>query len=153
MAARSAHAAPGQPGGSPTLTATTPTSIELDAGNKVTGVHIDPQGAGGGIAGGTGDAGGGTIDDVNIVDTGTAGTQPGLELDGTTGTFNITNLTVNTNGADRRPAEQRRHDQLRPPHDHDHHRGATGLDAAGAPRTWAPARSMPSPSPARPPAA
>ena len=61
-----------------------PTSIDLDDGNEVRGLNIDPQGAGGGIAGSTGDAGG-TIDDVNIIDTGTSGTQPGLELDGTTG--------------------------------------------------------------------
>jgi hypothetical protein len=65
----------------------------------VRGLNIDPQGTGGGIAGSAGDTGGGTIDDVNIVDTGTFGTQPGLELDSTTGTFNISNLTVSTNGA------------------------------------------------------
>ena len=46
----------------------------------------------------TGDVSG-TIDDVNILDTGTVGTQPGLELDGTTGTFAVSNLTVSTNGA------------------------------------------------------
>ena len=72
--------------------------IDLDDGNEVRGLNIDPQGTGGGIAGGTGDASG-TIDDVNITDTGTAGTQPGLELDGTTGTFTVSNLTVSTNGA------------------------------------------------------
>ena len=73
--------------------------IDLDDGNEVRGLNLDPQGTGGGIAGASGDTGGGTIDDINIVDTGTAGTQPGLELDATTGTFNISNLTVNTNGA------------------------------------------------------
>ena len=56
------------------------------------------SGTGGGIAGSTGDVSG-TIDDVNITDTGTFGTQPGLELDGTTGTFAVSNLAVNTNGA------------------------------------------------------
>ena len=68
--------------------------IDLDDGNEVRGLNIDPQGAGGGIAGTTGDTGGGTIDDVNVIDTGTAGTQAGLELNGTTGTFNVTNFAV-----------------------------------------------------------
>ena len=82
----------------PTLTATGADVIDLDDGNEVRGLNIDPQGAGGGIAGSTGDVSG-TIDDVNILDTGTFGTQPGLELDATTGTFAISNLTVSTNGA------------------------------------------------------
>ena len=73
--------------------------VELDDGNEVRGFNIDPQGAGGGIAGASGDTGGGTIDDVNIVDGGTAGSQPGLELDSTTGTFNVSNLTVSSSGA------------------------------------------------------
>ena len=64
----------------------------LDDGNEIRGFNIDPQSGGGGIAGALGDTGGGTIDDVNIVDNGTAGTQPGLELNGTTGTFNIIEL-------------------------------------------------------------
>jgi hypothetical protein len=65
----------------------------------VRGFNIDPQGTGGGIAGSAGDTGGGTIGDVNIVDAGTAGTQPGLELDATTGTWDISNLTVSNSGA------------------------------------------------------
>ena len=88
----------GAPANRPTITDNNADVVNLAAGNTVTGVDIDPQGAGGGIAGGTGDAGG-TITDVNIVDTATFGTQPGLELDATTGTWNISNLTVNTNGA------------------------------------------------------
>jgi Bacterial Ig domain/Bacterial cadherin-like domain/RTX calcium-binding nonapeptide repeat (4 copies) len=86
---------PANPGAHPTLTATAADVIDLDDGNEVRGLNIDPQGAGGGIAGTAGDTGGGTIDDVNIVDTGTTGTQAGLELNGTTGTFNISNLVVN----------------------------------------------------------
>jgi hypothetical protein len=86
---------PANPGAHPTLTATNADVISLDDGNEVRGFNLDPEGTGGGIAGGAGDTGGGTIDDVNIVDGGTAGTQAGLELDGTTGTFNITNLVVN----------------------------------------------------------
>jgi Big-like domain-containing protein/cadherin domain-containing protein/hemolysin type calcium-binding protein len=84
---------PPNPGAKPTLTATGADVIDLNSGNEVRGFVIDPQGTAGGIAGGTGDAGG-TIDDVDITDTGTAGTQAGLELNGTTGTFTITNLTV-----------------------------------------------------------
>ena len=86
---------PANPGFHPTLTALNADVIDLDDGNEVRGLNVDPQGTGGGIAGTAGDTGGGTIDDVNIVDGGTAGTQAGLELNGTTGTFNITNLVVN----------------------------------------------------------
>ena len=90
---------PANPGARPTLTATNADVIDLDDGTEVRGFDIDPQGTGGGIAGTLGDTGGGTIDDVNIVDTATMGTQPGLELDSTTGTFNVSNLVVSTNGA------------------------------------------------------
>ena len=89
---------PANPGMHPTLTATGADVIDLDDGNEVRGLNLDPSGAGGGIFGGAGDVSA-TIDDVNILDTGTFGTQPGLELDGTTGTFAISNLTVSTNGA------------------------------------------------------
>ncbi|HEY6691748.1 MAG TPA: hypothetical protein VI006_02790, partial [Solirubrobacteraceae bacterium] len=78
----------------PTITDNNADVVDLDDANEVRGLNIDPQGTGGGIAGSSGDTGGGTIDDVNITDTGTAGTQPGLELDTTTGTFNVSNLTV-----------------------------------------------------------
>ena len=86
---------PANPGAKPTLTATNADVIDLDDGNEVRGFVLDPQGTGGGIAGSTGDTGGGTIDDVDVTDTGTAGTQPGLELDSTTGTFSVSNLVVN----------------------------------------------------------
>jgi hypothetical protein len=89
---------PANPGADPTLTASNADVIDLDDANEVRGFNLDPQGTGGGIAGSTGDVSG-TIDDVNINDTGTAGTQPGLELDGTSGTFAVSNFTVNTNGA------------------------------------------------------
>jgi hypothetical protein len=89
---------PANPGAKPTLTATGADVIDLNTGNEIRGFVIDPSGAGGGIAGGTGDTGA-TIDAVDITDTGTFGTQPGLELDGTTGTFNVSNLTVTTSGA------------------------------------------------------
>ena len=89
---------PANPGAHPTLTATNADVIDLDDGNEVRGFNIDPSGTGGGIAGTAGDTGGGTIDDVNVVDTlGASGMQAGLELNGTTGTFNISNFTVTNN--------------------------------------------------------
>jgi hypothetical protein len=73
--------------------------VSLNNGTTVKGLNLDPQGTGGGICGGTACGGNATasstLDDVNIVDNGTKGTQPGLELNGSTGTFNISNLTVN----------------------------------------------------------
>ena len=85
---------PENAGARPTLTATNADVIDLDDGNEVRGFSIDPAGTGGGIAGGAGDTGGGTIDDVTILDGGTAGAQAGLELNGTAGTFNVTELVV-----------------------------------------------------------
>jgi hypothetical protein len=84
----------GTAGAHPTLTANNEDVVTLDDGNVVRGLVIDPAGAGGGIAGAAGDTGGGTIDDVRIIDDGTAGTQPGLELNGTSGTFDISNLSI-----------------------------------------------------------
>ncbi|WP_183101232.1 Ig-like domain-containing protein, partial [Nocardioides pelophilus] len=91
--------ATGTPGNRPTITASGADVVTIDDGNTVQGLELDPSGAGGGIAGGAGDSGGGTIADVRIIDAGTAGSQPGLELDGTTGTFNVSDLTVSTAGA------------------------------------------------------
>ena len=45
-----------------------------------------------GPGGASGDTGGGTIDNVSIHDTGTPGSQPVLELDATTGTFNVSDF-------------------------------------------------------------
>ena len=55
--------------------------VELDDNNTVRGFDIDPQGTGGGIAGAAGDTAAAPSTDVAIIDTGTAGNQPGLELD------------------------------------------------------------------------
>ena len=88
----------GNPAARPTISDNGADVIDLASGDTVTGIGIDPQGAGGGIAGGTGDAGG-TITDVTIADTSPLGNQPGLELNATSGTWNISTLTVNTNGA------------------------------------------------------
>ena len=79
----------------PRLTDNNADVVELAAGNTVAGMTIDPSGTGGGIAGGSGDAGG-TISSLEIQDLGTAGTQPALELDGTSGTFDVSNFTVST---------------------------------------------------------
>jgi hypothetical protein len=89
----------GDPTKRPTITDNNDDVVALDDANEVRGLELDPQGTGGGIAGATGDTGGATIADVRIIDNGTPGTQPGLELDSTTGTFNISNLTVSTSGA------------------------------------------------------
>ena len=79
----------------PQLTDALEDVVALDDGNTVTGIEVDPAGAFSGIAGGSGDTGGGTIADVQIVDTGVAATNAGLELISTTGTFNVSDLTVN----------------------------------------------------------
>lgn len=89
---------PATPGAHPTLTATGEDVVVLAASATVDGVTLDPQGAGGGIFGGAG-VSGATIADVNVLDTGTAGTQPGVELDGTSGTTSISDLVVSTVGA------------------------------------------------------
>jgi len=88
---------PATPGARPTLSANGADVVTLAAGDTVRGLTLDPQGAGGGLAGGAGDLNG-IIDDVRIVDTGTAGTQPGLELNGTSGTFDVSDLTVDSSG-------------------------------------------------------
>jgi VCBS repeat-containing protein len=86
------------PGAFPTIEATNEDVVVLDDNNEVAGFRLDPAGAGGGIGGVSSDANGsdasGTITSVRILDMNTAGQQPGLELNGTTGTFNISNLTV-----------------------------------------------------------
>ncbi|WP_167736048.1 Ig-like domain-containing protein [Nocardioides sp. 503] len=84
----------GLPGARPTLTDYDADVVSLASGNTVTGLEVDPRG-GGGIAGGGGDAGG-TIDDVRIVDAGVLGSQPGLELDGTSGSWTVADLVVDT---------------------------------------------------------
>jgi hypothetical protein len=78
----------------PQITDTTEDVVNLDDGCTVAGIEVDPTGANSGIAGAAGDTGGGTIKDVRIIDTGVAATAPLFELDGTTGTFNVSDLTV-----------------------------------------------------------
>jgi hypothetical protein len=85
----------------PTLTASNEDVVSLAGGTLLDGFNIDPSGTGGGIAGGPG-AGGGAAGDVtvarvNVDDTGTLGTQPGIDLDGTTGANRFSEVTV-TNG-------------------------------------------------------
>ncbi|HEY1118059.1 MAG TPA: Ig-like domain-containing protein, partial [Acidimicrobiales bacterium] len=88
----------GVPGARPKITDTNADVVSLAAGNTLRGLAIDPAGTGGGISGGAGDASG-TIADVMIVDTGTAGTQPALELDGTSGTYAVDGLVVDNTTA------------------------------------------------------
>jgi hypothetical protein len=92
LTADTLHAA--SAGAHPTITATSADAVSLDDGNEIRGINVDPDGTGGGIVGASGDTGGGTIDDVNIIDDGTAATEAGLELASTTGTFNVSNLVV-----------------------------------------------------------
>ncbi|MCW2922761.1 MAG: hypothetical protein JWM98_165 [Thermoleophilia bacterium] len=82
----------------PLITRTGADAVTLASGNTVSGFEVDPAGAGSGVAGDAGDASG-TIAKVRIVDTGTASTQPGLDLVGTTGTWNVSDLTVDNTGA------------------------------------------------------
>jgi VCBS repeat-containing protein len=83
----------------PTLAASNEDVVVLASGATVDGVNVDPALAGGGIFGGAGTSNV-TINDVNVTDgTGTPGTQPGLEFNGTGGTSNVSDLTVSTNGA------------------------------------------------------
>ncbi|HEU5036360.1 MAG TPA: Ig-like domain-containing protein [Nocardioides sp.] len=90
------------PGARPQLTDSSADVVTLGSGATVRGLQLDPSG-GGGIAGGAGVAGG-TIADVRVIDTGTAGTRPGLELDGTTGAFAVSDLTVDNTGATTPPS-------------------------------------------------
>ncbi|MCF6376699.1 Ig-like domain-containing protein [Nocardioides KLBMP 9356] len=86
------------PGARPTITNTNADVLALATGSSVRGVEVDPQGTGGGISGGAG-VGGVVLQDVRIIDSGTPGSQPGLELDGTTGSSAVTGLVVETAGA------------------------------------------------------
>lgn len=85
---------PATAGKRPVLTAAGTDVVALASKATVTGIGVEPSGGASGLSGGTGvDAA--TISDVTI---GGTGTQPGLDLDGTTGTTNISNLSVITNG-------------------------------------------------------
>ena len=87
---------PGTSGAQPRLTAANEDVVTLASNTLVDGFDLDPSGTGGGISGGAGtDAV--TVQNVNVTDTGTSGTQPGIELDGTTGVNRFTGVTV-TNG-------------------------------------------------------
>ncbi|XBB69667.1 Ig-like domain-containing protein [Nocardioides sp. WV_118_6] len=90
--------ADGVPGARPRLAATGTDVVSLASGNTVAGFALDPAGVSSGIAGGTGDASG-TVTDVRVTDTGAAGTAPGVVLDGTSGTFDLTDLVVDNTAA------------------------------------------------------
>ena len=94
---------PGNAANVPTLTASNEDVVVLAASVTVDGFTIDPAGTGGGIAGGPGAsgvaAGNVTVSRVDVVDTGTAGTQPGIDMDGTTGTNTFTAVTVTNGGS------------------------------------------------------
>ncbi len=105
----------------PTITDSNADVVSLAAGNTVRGVQLDPPGSGGAIAGGAGDAGG-TIDDVRIIDTGAAGTQPSLELNATSGTFDLSSQQHLRLTGHRCRHEPRVHDERHAQPDGDDHR-------------------------------
>ena len=86
----------GTAGAQPTLDGFNEDVVVLASSTLVDGVDLDPAGTGGGISGGTG-VNAVTVQNVNVTDTGTAGTQPGIEMVGTTGINRFTGVTV-TNG-------------------------------------------------------
>jgi VCBS repeat-containing protein len=96
---------PGTSGAQPTLTASNEDVIVLASNVLVDGIDVDPSGTGGGIAGGPGSGAGNpaaadvTVQNVNVTDTGTLGTQPGIEMDNTTGANRFTGVTVTNGGS------------------------------------------------------
>jgi Bacterial cadherin-like domain/Bacterial Ig domain len=90
----------GNPANRPVLTALDEDVVGLGSGATVRGLALDPAGTGGGIFGTGAGINGGTIDNVQIIDGGTPATFAGLELIGTTGTFNVSDLTVTMPAAD-----------------------------------------------------
>ena len=64
---------------------------------------------------------------------GTAGTQPGLELSGTTGTFNVSNLPINNAALGVSLVNAGTVNFLRRGHDHDHQQLAPGASTPPAP--------------------
>ena len=93
----------GTPMALPTLTASNEDVVSMAASSVLDGLQLDPAGTGGGIAAGPGAGGGAagnvTVANVDVVDTGTAGTQPGIELDATTGVNRFSDTTVSNGGS------------------------------------------------------
>lgn len=82
-----------QPTDRPTISG----SVAVDDGNTVHGLTIQSQSAAAAaIDGGAGDAGG-TLDDLTLTAGGSGGS--GLVLSGTTGTWNVSNVTASSSGA------------------------------------------------------
>ena len=73
--------------------------VTLASGSAVRSLQIDPPGGGGGILA-NGAVVGSTIADVDVSDTGSLGTSPGVDLTNSRGTFDVSNLTVATNGVE-----------------------------------------------------
>jgi VCBS repeat-containing protein len=89
---------PGTSGAQPTLTASNEDVVVLASNVLVDGVDVDPAGTGGGISGAAGTSAV-TVQNVSVTDTGTLGTQPGIEMDGTTGTNRFTGVSVTNGGS------------------------------------------------------
>ena len=89
---------PGTAGAQPTLSAANEDVIVLASNAVVDGVDADPSGTGGGISGGVG-TNAVTVSNVAVSDTGTLGSQPGIELDGTTGVNRFGGVAVTNGGS------------------------------------------------------
>jgi hypothetical protein len=89
---------PGTSGAQPTLTASNEDVVVLASNVLLDGIDVDPAGTGGGISGGAG-TDSVTVQNVNVTDTGTRGTQPGIEMDTTTGVNRFTGVTVTNGGS------------------------------------------------------
>ncbi|KAB2810663.1 tandem-95 repeat protein [Pimelobacter simplex] len=98
LAIGGATLATGVPGARPLLAAIGIDVVSLASGNTVAGLALDPAGASSGIAGGSGDLNG-TITDIRVIDTLSAAVRPGVVLDGTSGTFDLTDLVVDNTAA------------------------------------------------------
>lgn len=94
LSVRGTTLVPATAGKRPVLTATNQPVVALGAGNVVTGLRIDPAG-GSGVEGLPGDADG-ALSDLEIVDTGTAGVGAALNMFGTSGTFDVSGLVVDS---------------------------------------------------------
>ncbi|WP_430645155.1 beta strand repeat-containing protein [Agromyces sp. GXS1127] len=82
----------GVPSDRPMLTATENLdAISISSGNHIAGLTLDPGVGGGGISGGGSSH---EIHDVRIIDTGTKGDDPGIDLVRTTGTVELYDLII-----------------------------------------------------------
>ena len=90
---------PGTSGAQPTLTASNEDVVVLASNVLVDGVDVDPSGTGGGISGGAGRRRRHGRRTSTSPTPARLGTQPGIEMDGTTGVNRFTGVTVTNGGS------------------------------------------------------